>query len=249
MKTLRRYALWFAGVAACTTLYLLRGSGTPVTTPKPPVSMSEKPRPPLLTPGQLFAEARAMASSGAGDTEGGHQKANQADEIKGSLDKAIEQVLNEDPILRRFYDLRQKALRTAAEQKDYQAMLADANLILEARDELRGAYSNTGIDQGEELRRLQRVHYLNSAVAWKENPERPTALAAISELILEDVPKSLAAEAKGSLLGDKIDLFQHLMLSDPDKAQMLLTRAQGTRSEKLLRLAYGTGEQDKQPQH
>lgn len=246
MKKLRRYALSLGVLAGVAGLYLMHGIAPRATKQKPPVSTSQRPRLPLQTAGQLFAEARAMASSGAGDREA--TPAGPPDQTKGSLDTALTQVLNEDLTLRRFHDLRQKALRTTAEQKDYQAMLADTNLILEARDELRGAYSNTGIDQGEELRRLQRVQFLNSAVAWKENPARPTALAAISELVLEDIPKSLVKEAKGSLLGDKIDLFQHLMLSDPDKAQLLLALAQGTRSERLLRLAYGTGEQAKQPQ-
>ena len=127
-------------------------------------------------------------------------------------------------------------------------MLADENILQEALDELRGGYSNASIDQGEELRRLQRVQFLNAAMAWKENPARQTMLTSIGGLVLEDVPNTLSKEAKGSLFGDKVDLFQHLMLSDPEKAQVLLAQAQGTSNEKLLRLAYATGEPVKQPQ-
>lgn len=59
-------------------------------------------------------------------------------------------------------DLRQMALRSAAEQNEYQTMLADENILQEALDELRGGYSNASIDQGEELRRLQRDRFLNA---------------------------------------------------------------------------------------
>ena len=169
-------------------------------------------------------------------------------EAAGTLDEIFEEVLSEDPMLRSFHLLREKVIRTAKEKSDYQSMLADKALLTESYNELSAAYINKNLDQGEELRRLMRIQYLNAALDWRDNPSRSIALDAIRQLLLAQFSSSddRSAVAYGSLLGDKFDLFQHLMLSDPQEAERLLAQAKGTSSEKILRLAYEMAKQHNQ---
>ena len=119
MKTFRRKAPWLAVVVIGGACYLFLGSGKHVTLPKPPTGTAQKPRPPLLTMVQIIAEARTLADRSDGRVAPVPEKSAPTDEPKLSLDQALEQVLNEDPVLRRFHDLRQMALRSAAEQNEY----------------------------------------------------------------------------------------------------------------------------------
>ncbi len=233
-----------ASAALVAATLLLAGSPAEQQAPSaPPVASASPPSPPsapaaaaaadqrkeLLTMQQLFAEGRAKIGDGQESAAGAEAS---------PLDGALEVVLAGDPVLRRFFELRKKALRTKAEQRDYQEMLADEELIREAQDELLSAYSDGDVDQSEELRRLQRIQYLNAALAWKENPARQAALTSVLDVLLADVPVSMGKAVKGSVFGDKFDLYQHLLLSDPDRAKALLAQVRGTRAERVLRLAH-----------
>lgn len=188
----------------------------------------------LFTLEELYAEGRARA---------GQDKLSnivEAPEPVADLDEAMAEVLDSDPQLRKFHDLRRKALRTSVEQQDYLAMIADAKLITEARDDLLAAALYPEVDQGEELKRLQRIQYLNSAVAWDSNPSRALAVETVRAVLLAKIPAGLSKAAKGSTLGDKFDLFQILMVSDPARAESLLEETRGTALEKIFRLAWQT---------
>lgn len=157
------------------------------------------------------------------------------------LDGRIAELLASDPQLQKFYNLRRKALRTSTEQQDYLGMIADARLIAEARQDLLSAASGLELDQENELRRLQRIQYLNSALAWADNPRRAEVVRTVTDVLLAEVPRAAPSSAKGSMLGDKLDLFQILMMSDRAEAEALLTRARGTPLEKVFELAWSTG--------
>lgn len=201
-----------------------------------------------LTMAQLFAEGRAKISDpsakpSADDAAAPPSPARPTQQEQGPspLDRELEATLSADPVLRRFHNLRKKALRSKAEQAEYQALLADEALIDEAKTELSESYAASSLDQSDELRRLQRVQFLNAALAWAENPARAAALASIESLLLADIPTTVPKEVRGSLLGDKFDLYQHLLLADPARAKALLALASGTSSEKILELAHRTG--------
>jgi len=240
------FAILTAGVcgALLFILSLSRESGEPsvqAAAPSPAHKQAAQRR--FLTLDDLFAEGRSKSGSGGvPDKPDGSEliPASQLEQ-RSRLDDALAEVLDSDPQLRKFYTLRKKAVRTSAEQQDYLAMIADAKLIAEAREDLIEAFSDGGVDQGDELKRLQRIQYLNSALAWKDNPERVKALDAAAEIVLADIPAGASNSTTGSLLGDKYDLFQLLMVSDPDQAKALLAKAQGTRSAKILQLAWQTG--------
>jgi hypothetical protein len=178
----------------------------------------------------------------AGDLEKHRQSPVEA---VGTLDQILETVLAEDPSLGAFHVLREKVIRTAKEKADYRNLLADKSFLADAFNELESAGGNKELDQSEEVRRLLRVQYINAALDWKENPSRSVALDAVRKILLSRIPSgsTIHSDALGSLLGDRFDLFQHLMISDPDEAQRLLRQAKGTSSERILRLAYESARQ------
>jgi hypothetical protein len=217
---------------------VLRGS--PEEVHKPPAVAVAPIKPPgrnPLTLSQLFKEGRAKAG------EAVEPEPDTGASTPG-IEESVGELLDSDPQLRKFYNLRRKAVRTSAEQQDYLAMISDAKIIDDARKDLLAAASSKEVDQVEELKRLERIKFLNSALAWEDNPERTRALGAVTEVVMQQVPGGAPKDVIGSVMGDKFDLFQLLMLSDPDQAKALLAKAQGTSAEKILQLAWTTGSAD-----
>jgi hypothetical protein len=231
-------------VGLCGVLALLRSGGSKHGPQAPQTATISTERTPtaqrrLFTMNQLFAEGQSKAGIGHA---GKHDAAKDTPAMSSpGLDDVVAEMLDSDPQLRKFYNLRRKAVRTSAEQQDYLAMISDAKLIADARKDLLEAVSATDIDQAEELRRLQRIQFLNSALAWEDNPERAKALEAVTTVILADLPSGASKSVTGSVLGDKFDLFQLLMLSEPEQAKTLLAKVQGTPAERILLLAWRTG--------
>jgi hypothetical protein len=181
---------------------------------------------------QLYAEAQTKAAAKPEPLDLSKTKSSRG------IDDSFSEMLDSDPALRKFYELRRKALRTSVEQEEYLAMISDKQLIADARTDLLAATTSNSLDQEDELKRLQRIQFLNSALAWEDNPERKQAVEAASAVVMADIPASVANDVKGSMLGDKFDLFQLLVVSDPDQAKVLLAKARGTSSEKTLQFAW-----------
>jgi hypothetical protein len=233
-------ALCVAGLLVIVLARLPHGSR--VTPRAATTAAAPATKPPLAHPflplSDLVAEGNALIETDSSD----HPSSTAAtDESRTRLDETLAAVLDSDPQLRKFYNLRRKTLRSSEEQQDYLAMISDPKLIAAARKDLLDAFSATDIDQSNELRRLQRIQFMNSALGWADNPERATALDAVSEVVMVKLPEGASSAVLGSLLGDKFDLFQLLMVSDPAQANALLAQARGTRSERLLQLAWSTG--------
>jgi hypothetical protein len=209
----------------------------PAEAPAPaPVAAAPNPTRAPLPLDKLFAEGQAKA----GEEPAPGEPAASA----WGVEDAVGELLESDPQLRKFYNLRRKALRTSAEQSEYLAMISDAKLIDDAREGLLAATSSKEVDQVEEVKRLQHIQFLNSALAWADNPERTRALNAVSDVVNQDVPGGTPKAVIGSALGDKFDLFQLLVLTDREQAKALLAKAQGTPREKILQLAWQTGVAD-----
>lgn len=237
-----------AAIGCVVLLVILRGSSEEPRHNAPKAARS--PSAPnagrnVLSINQLYAEGQALA---AGDAVKADSSKIEPQGSTGGLDDTIAEVLAADPELRKFHDLRKKALRTAAEQQDYLAMISNAKLIDDARKDLLAAASADDLDQGEEIERIQHIEFLNSALAWEDNPSRSKALEAVTQVVMADIPAETSKPVAGSVLGDKFDLFQLLMVSDPDQAKALLAQARGTASEKILLLAWQTGSADKSNQ-
>lgn len=233
-------ALCVAGLLVIVLVRLPRGSQVTPRNAATAAAPATKPPParPFLPLTDLVAEGNALIGKDSSDHA---SSAAAPDEPRTHLDETLAAVLDSDPQLRKFYNLRRKTLRTAEEQQDYLAMISDPKLIAAARKDVLDAFSATDVDQSNELRRLQRIQFMNSALAWGDNPERAKALEAVSEVVMVKLPEGASNAVLGSLLGDKFDLFQLLMVSDPAQAEALLAQARGTRSEKVLQLAWSTG--------
>lgn len=237
----RSKVIGFAILAAAVggaLLVMSRGSSRDAH-PRAPAAALSPPhlrRSPFTIP-QLYAEGQAKAGGQAVKPDGSKIEPSAS---TTEIDDVVAGVLDSDPQLRKFHELRKKALRTAAEQQDYLAMISNPKLIEDARKDLLAAASQSDLDQDEEIKRLQRIEFLNSALAWDDNPARAKALEVVGEVVGADVSPGVPSSVAGSVLGDKFDLFQLLMASDPDQAKALLAKSHGTASEKILLLAAKT---------
>jgi hypothetical protein len=192
-------------------------------------SMSMRPAPagrPLLALPVVLDEARHRADNPRDTWSAGRDE--------GSLDGALQRAQENNAALGRFHTLRGKALRTSEEQQRYLDMLSDPAMLAAARGNLLAALHGGETTQEAELERVMQIRYLSSALTWEGNPQREQVLTAMIELVLAELPAGLPPEIRGSLLGDKMELFQYLVMNNPALADELMARVSGTRLEPVL---------------
>jgi hypothetical protein len=181
---------------------------------------------PLLQLPEVFEEARHRAENPRDTWSPGSDE--------GSLDGALQRMHENNPTLGKFHTLRSKALRTSEEQQQYLDMMADPAMLTAARNNLLAALQGTEITQEAELERVMQIRYLSSAMTWEGNPQRDQVVASMTELVLAELPVGLPPDVRGSLLGDKMELYQYLVLNNPALADELLARVKGTKLEPVL---------------
>lgn len=186
---------------------------------------ASQPRPLLPLP-RLFEEARQQTEN--------KREPWSADSDEGSLDGSIQRMLERNPELAKFYELRRKALRSSAEQQQYLDMMASPEILAGAKDNLLAALHGTEITQEGEMERVMHVRYLSSALTWEDNPQRDQVIASINEVLLAELPSGLPSDLRGSVLGDKVELYQYLLLTNPDIADEIMARAKNTKLENVL---------------
>jgi hypothetical protein len=185
-----------------------------------------RPGSPLLPLPAVFEEARHRAENPRDTWSAGSDE--------GSLDGALQRMQELNPRLGKFHTLRSKALRTSEEQQQYLDMLADPAMLAEAKNNLLAALQGAEMPQEEELERVMQIRYMSSALTWEGNPQRDQVIASMTELVLAELPAGLVPEVRGSLLGDKVELYQYLLLNNPALADELMARVQGTKLEPVL---------------
>jgi hypothetical protein len=189
---------------------------------RPPQKHASASSTPLLAMPRLFHEAQWQEQY----------------QTPSTLVKLVESVLNSDRELAEFYKLREKALRTKAEKQRYKEILADPIRIQAAKEELLEATeTDEDMSQEDEIRRLLQLRYLKSALDWADNPRHGDALDSIKDVLFAELPATMPESRRGSVLGDKIDLYQHLLIGHPKQAQMLKQEAMGTKHEAIFALA------------
>lgn len=157
----------------------------------------------------------------------------------GSLESAVQDVHRANPQLGTFYSLRTKAIRTSREQRHFRELLADPAMLAAAREDLLSAQrgGQEPMSQRSELERVLHIRYMASAANLEGNPNRQDAMAAMADVVMAELPSGLERDARGSLLGDKMELYQYLLLNDRARADDLMMRAKGSQLEPVLRSA------------
>lgn len=146
-------------------------------------------------------------------------------------------VLHSDPDLAAFRQLRRKALRTKDEQRRYHEMLQDRTRIAQAKLDL--LEPDPTPSEEEELNRIYQVNYLASALAWEQNPERAYIVDSIREILFSPITSEPTPEQRKSLLGDRMELFQYLTVTDPKEASAIRDEVKGTPLEQVFFHAEG----------
>ena len=148
---------------------------------------------------------------------------------------ALRSALSTDKELALFKLLSDKALRTSEEERQYLKLISDPARILVAKRDL----LSVAPSQESEMKRIIQVKFLANSYFWKDNPEGVLTHQTISDVLLYEFPADTTTEVLKSLYGDKIELYQYLLMGDPPEAAEILTRATGTPLEKVFRLAAG----------
>jgi hypothetical protein len=142
-----------------------------------------------------------------------------------------------DPELGRFNTLAQKVIRTKEENAAFRALLANPAMIDRARADLEGK-SEHGLDPVAELRRMNRVDFLATALAWKDNPQHDRARDTMLGIVRDEGFKGHPEEdLRKSLASDRIELVRALGLDDPASAHALWDEAAHSGQERFLRFA------------
>lgn len=141
-----------------------------------------------------------------------------------------------DPSVRKVVGLRYKGLLTSNERDEQRALLSDAALLERAAKEL--IQPKDMPPREDQLRRINLVKFLVEAIAWKDNPSLPLAIAKVSQVVLsENYHVESSQWFQRSLAGDKIELLMGMSDHQPAALAALLDAARASRNAKLVSFA------------
>lgn len=148
--------------------------------------------------------------------------------------EVLRRVLANDPQLATFKYYHNRPLLDDAELRKYHALLSDAAVAADVKQDLLFP-GETKVDQAGNIKRLMKIDYLREALEWAENPQREALLALVSEIILTDnYPADMTMDMRLSLSGNKLELYELLYDVAPDRAAAVVQSSKGTRLEPLI---------------
>jgi hypothetical protein len=137
-----------------------------------------------------------------------------------------------------YRPLKEKAVVTELEQRALHALLADP-ARLEAAAAVLGGEAEEAHTPKTRLMRMDAVDFLAEAIAWRENPSRPLALAMARAAVLDENHHRVTSTwLKLDFVGDKLELIEVLRTEDPDSLQTIATQATAHGSKNKAVLAH-----------
>jgi hypothetical protein len=141
-----------------------------------------------------------------------------------------------DPGVRKVVGLRYKGLLSSNERDEQRALLSDSALLERAAKEL--IQPKDMPPREDQLRRINLVKFLVEAIAWKDNPSLPLAIAKVSQVVLsENYHVESSQWFQRSLAGDKIELLMGMSDHQPAALAALMDAARAGRNAKLVSFA------------
>ncbi|MEW6055807.1 MAG: hypothetical protein AB1540_04260 [Bdellovibrionota bacterium] len=133
---------------------------------------------------------------------------------------------------------KKKALKTLEEKQGYESMLADENLIQQAKEILLDR-SAIELDEAAEGSRIESISYLYEVVRSESNPVREKALSAIEQVVMNPLPteERKDSDLSKSLQGDVIELFAILAVESGERAQRVIEQVTDLRLQEVYRKA------------
>jgi len=149
------------------------------------------------------------------------------------------------PQFQKAVTLGEKVLHSKKELAEFRALLASPALLEEGVHRLTDI-SESALGPEAEIARMQTVDYLNSALTWKQNPQRDVVLNEIKTVLnrsIDDIKAPLVL--KRSFAGDAMELYFVLFTHEPTMARELLEHADA-KQQRLFRFATKMAEQKSQ---
>jgi len=135
--------------------------------------------------------------------------------------------------LKQFSNLNSIVLKGADQESEFHKLLEDPFLIQKSQQILADSNQQPFSEKNQELRKSA-IDFMEQAIDWQDNPKRNQVLSHLKNLLEIRVSElEIPGEQKGSLGGDRIELFGILAEAEPSAAKKILEGASGTRDEKL----------------
>jgi hypothetical protein len=151
-----------------------------------------------------------------------------------SMGDILHTILVNDKRLDTYMYYHNRPLLDEESRVQYHQILSDPTMFASVKEDLLYPEEKKESPAGN-IKRLMKIDYLRDALEWKENPNRETILALITEMILTDnYPAGMTMDMRISLSGNKMELYELLSQEAPDSAAALLSSAKGTRLEAML---------------
>ena len=151
-------------------------------------------------------------------------------QMPGSL---IEEILAQDKTLALFKRYHDNVLLDGPRREEYRQLLADPEMMTAMADALMQPGAGK-VEPKEHYHRLMQIDYLEAALTWKDNPQRPKVLELTGKVISKDnFGDGPSSERRQMLAGGKMELYRLMYEQDASKAQELVASTRGTRMEAL----------------
>lgn len=146
----------------------------------------------------------------------------------------VRNIFKETPALARFAYFQQHVLLDAQGKQRYHGLLADAGFFRGIRQDLRFPQELRASHKGQ-IRRLMGIDAIREALAWTDNPQRPSVLGLVEEILLADnIRPDLPLDLRQSLAANKLELFEILQSEEPARAAYVVERSRNTNQEALI---------------
>ena len=133
----------------------------------------------------------------------------------------ISAMLREHPLIQQMRGLKELVVATPEQHQQLARLLANPELIDDARTVLQARHTDS-LREAEEWLRLAAVDTLDACLAWKDNPARHLAVrAAVDSLVADNLGRSLPEDLRRSLAGDKIELWAMVQRWVPEEIPQL----------------------------
>lgn len=156
------------------------------------------------------------------------------DDMRTMDDEVLESIIKKDKKLEQFMRYRKAVVPDERTRREFHKMLSDPATMKAMAEDLMDP--GDGHPQSTEYyRRLMLVDYFDSALNWKDNPQRQHVMELTQDVITKDNFRGDQDNERRQVLGGtKFELYRLLYAQDPQKAGELVAQAKGTRMESMV---------------
>lgn len=143
-----------------------------------------------------------------------------------------------EKLAKEFKQLQPKVLLSKEDKEHLSEFYSDKARIDAAKTAL--LVDEKALNRESEKIRMKAIDYLTHAIGWDKNPQHDYVVSAVSSVLNADnIVGQSDMDYKKSLAGDKVELYEVMLKSDPAAAADLLEKSRGTVNYNIMTYAKG----------